>query len=101
MVRHSRTMSQAGERPTWSGTMPKAEEVTGLSVVINAHYRKITKLRALLDGRYNVAFSDVRSAFLPAMRHRVLLNFEAQAENVAADSVLAAIANDVKEKDEK
>src|SRR5262249_27606470 len=36
------------------------------------------KVRALLQGRYNVSFEDVRSVYLPAMRHRVLLNFEAQ-----------------------
>jgi MoxR-like ATPase len=57
-----------------------------------------SKVRALLDGRYNVSFEDVRKVYFPAMRHRVLLNFEAQAENVSTDTVLAAIANDVAEK---
>jgi MoxR-like ATPase len=57
-----------------------------------------SKVRALLDGRYNVSFEDIRNVYLPAMRHRVLLNFEAQAENVSPDSVLAAIANEVKVK---
>ena len=56
------------------------------------------KVRALLEGRFNVSFEDVRKVYFPAMRHRVLLNFEAQAENVTSDSVLAAIVNEVKEK---
>jgi len=56
------------------------------------------KVRALLEGRFNVSFEDVRKVYFPAMRHRVLLNFEAQAENVSSDSVLAAIVNAVKEK---
>ena len=56
------------------------------------------KLRALLEGRFNVGFEDIRNVFLPAMRHRVLMNFEAQAENVASDSVLAAVLAGVKEK---
>jgi MoxR-like ATPase len=56
------------------------------------------KVRALLEGRYNVSFEDIRRGYLPAMRHRVLLNFEAQAENIATDTVLAAILNEVKEK---
>src|SRR5947209_7212622 len=56
------------------------------------------KVRALLEGRFNVGFEDVRKMYLPAMRHRVLLNFEAQAENIASDQVLAAILNEVKEK---
>ncbi len=58
------------------------------------------KVRALLEGRYNVSFEDIRKVFFPAMRHRVLLNFEAQAENVAADTVLAAVLNEVKEKED-
>jgi MoxR-like ATPase len=56
------------------------------------------KVRALLEGRYNVSFEDVRRVYLPSMRHRVLLNFEAQAENISSDTVLAAILNEVKEK---
>jgi len=56
-----------------------------------------SKLRALLEGRFNVSFEDVRKVYLPAMRHRILLNFEAQAENVSPDAVLASILNEVKE----
>ncbi len=56
------------------------------------------KVRALLQGRFNVSFEDVRAVYLPAMRHRVLMNFEAQAENIPSDQVLAAILNEVKEK---
>jgi MoxR-like ATPase len=58
------------------------------------------KVRALLDGRYNVSFEDIRKVFFPAMRHRVLLNFEAQAENISTDTVLATILNEVKEKED-
>jgi MoxR-like ATPase len=57
-----------------------------------------SKVRALLDGRYNVSFEDVRRVFLPAMRHRVLLNFEAQAEGVDPDQVLLDILEKVPEK---
>jgi MoxR-like ATPase len=56
------------------------------------------KVRALLERRYNVSFDDVRRVYLPAVRHRILLNFEAQAENIPPDQVLAAILNEVKEK---
>ncbi len=49
------------------------------------------KVRALLDGRYNVSFEDVRRVYLPAMRHRVILNFEAQAEGIEPDQVLLEI----------
>jgi MoxR-like ATPase len=56
------------------------------------------KVRALLEGRYNVSFEDIRRVYLPSLRHRVLLNFEAQAENIPSDTVLAQILNEVKEK---
>ena len=47
------------------------------------------KVRALLSGRYNVSFDDVRRVYLPAMRHRVILNFEAAAEAIEPDEVLS------------
>jgi MoxR-like ATPase len=56
------------------------------------------KVRALLDARYNVSFEDVRRVYLPAMRHRVILNFEAQAENIDADRVLLEILEKIPEK---
>ena len=56
------------------------------------------KVRALLDGRYNVSFEDIRRVFVPSLRHRVLLNFEAQAEGIESDSVLLNILEKVPEK---
>ena len=58
------------------------------------------KVRALLEGRYNVSFEDVRRVFLPAMRHRILLNFDAQAEGIEADQVLLDVLNHVGERAE-
>ena len=56
------------------------------------------KLRALLEGRFNVSFEDVRRVFLPALRHRVILNFEAQAEGIETDEVLLNILEKLPEK---
>jgi MoxR-like ATPase len=56
------------------------------------------KVRALLEGRYNVSFEDIRRVYLPALRHRILLNFEAQAENIPSDAVLLQTLKEVKEK---
>ena len=56
------------------------------------------KVRALLEGRYNVSFEDIRRVYLPALRHRVLLNFEAQAEGIAPDKVLLDLLDAVPEK---
>ncbi len=49
------------------------------------------KIRALIDGRLNVAFEDVRAVAIPALRHRLLLNFEAEAADVSADAVLTQL----------
>ena len=54
------------------------------------------KITALLDGRYNVSFDDLKRAALPALRHRVILNFEAQAEGMAADDVVKQVVETVK-----
>lgn len=58
------------------------------------------KVRALLEGRYNVSFEDVRRVYLPAMRHRVILNFEAQAEGLDTDRILLDILEKLPEKGE-
>ena len=57
-----------------------------------------SKVRALLEGRYNVSFEDIRKVYLPGLRHRILLNFEAQAENIAPDAILGDVMREVKEK---
>ena len=59
-----------------------------------------SKVRALLEGRYNVSFEDVRRVYLPAMRHRVIPNFEAQAEGIQPDHILLQILDGVSEKAE-
>ncbi len=56
------------------------------------------KVRALLEGRYNVSFEDVRRVYLPALRHRVIPNFEAQAEGIDTDHVLLVILEKLPEK---
>jgi len=53
------------------------------------------KIMALLDGRYNVAYDDLRTAALPALRHRLILNFEAQAEGMGTDAVIGKILEEV------
>ena len=49
------------------------------------------KIHALLDGRFNVAYADVQAVAAPALRHRVILNFEGEAEGINTDSVVRAI----------
>ena len=49
------------------------------------------KVRAMMNERYHVSFDDIAESLLPGMRHRVLLNFEGQAEGTDNDDVLRQI----------
>jgi MoxR-like ATPase len=53
------------------------------------------KVRALTQGRFNVSFDDIQAVATPAMRHRLILNFEAEAEGITTDQVIAQILLDV------
>ncbi|GMU93616.1 MAG: ATPase AAA [Candidatus Hydrogenedentota bacterium] len=53
------------------------------------------KVRALLDGRYNVANDDIGEVALPSLRHRVLLNFEGEAEEIKTDDIILDIVESV------
>jgi MoxR-like ATPase len=64
----------------------------GLQAVILA-----AKIRALLEGRYAVAIDDIRHVAAPALRHRMILNFEGEAEGIEADAIIAEILKSTKE----
>ena len=53
------------------------------------------KIRALLDGRFAPAVADVKAAALPALRHRILLNFEGEAEGVKSDDVIIELLEEL------
>ncbi len=53
------------------------------------------RVRALLDGRTNVAFEDVRGATRPALRHRIIRNFEAEGEGKDPDVILDELLTEV------
>jgi MoxR-like ATPase len=50
-----------------------------------------SKIRALIEGRLNVAYDDVRAVAPPALRHRLILNFDAESSGVTADDVLGQL----------
>ena len=53
------------------------------------------KVRALAQGRFNVSFEDLQAVAQPALRHRLILNFEAEAEGVTTDQIVAQVLKDV------
>jgi MoxR-like ATPase len=63
------------------GSSPRAAQALTLSA----------KCRALLEGRSAVSVDDIRQSALPALRHRIVLNFEAEAEGVTTDAIIENI----------
>jgi MoxR-like ATPase len=53
------------------------------------------KIFALLDGRFNVSVDDIRAAALPALRHRMILNFEGEAEGITTEAAIRTILDSV------
>ena len=54
------------------------------------------KVRALIDGRFAVSSDDIRSCAHDVLRHRVMVNFQGQADGVTPDHVISAVLENVK-----
>ena len=64
----------------------------GLQAIILA-----AKIRALLEGRYAVAIDDVHHVAAPALRHRMIMNFEGEAEGIRTDAIIAEVLHATRE----
>lgn len=53
------------------------------------------KVFALLDRRVNLSFDDIKMALVPALRHRLILNYQAEAEGITADELIAEVRDSV------
>ena len=73
------------------GSSPRGAQAMALS----------SKVAALIDGRYNVGFDDVAAAAYPALRHRILLNFEGDAEGLRTERVIEEVLEQVPRKVEE
>lgn len=52
-----------------------------------------SKVRAIIDGRYAVSFKDIQTIVYPALRHRIMVNFEAGADGVSSDDIIGELIN--------
>ena len=82
---HSECATEAAKKYVRVGASPRAGQA-----LISA-----AKVKALIKGRFNVAFSDIDELAYPVLRHRIKLNFEAIAERVSADDVIKMIVGEV------
>jgi MoxR-like ATPase len=55
------------------------------------------KIQALLDGRFNASIDDIRRVARPALRHRLILNFEGEAEGITTDQVLDEVLAEIRD----
>ncbi|MGI6487426.1 MAG: MoxR family ATPase [Syntrophomonadaceae bacterium] len=55
-----------------------------------------SKVRALMEGRYNVAFEDIEELAYPALRHRFFLNFEGEAEGLTTDDLITEVLSSLR-----
>jgi MoxR-like ATPase len=84
--------------------LPEAAETARRNVRFGASPRAAqamilaAKIHAVLAGRINVAFDDVRRVALPALRHRLILSYEAEAKGMTADRVVAELLASVPER---
>ena len=72
--------------------------VTGASPRACQTIVKTAKAKALMEGRFNVAFDDVRYVAHPALRHRIITNFDALSDGVNADEIIDKIIEDLDSK---
>jgi MoxR-like ATPase len=56
-----------------------------------------SKVRALLEGRFNVSIEDLRAVAYPVLRHRLVLNFDGMADNIAPEGLIDTIIAEVEE----
>jgi len=98
LVRHIARLVRATQ-PDAEEAAPAARQYIRYGAGVRAAQSLVlaAKTWALLAGRNHVSFADLRRAFLPALRHRIVLNFEGEAAGVAADEILARILDHVPE----
>ena len=90
-----------GTHPEGEGSTPVAQKYCRYGASPRGAQALVTagKIYALLDGRYNVSKEDLKKAAKPALRHRIILNFEAEADGVTPDQVVNDVVSHVESTD--
>ena len=87
----SECASQAAKKYVRLGASPRAGQA-----LISA-----AKVKALMNGRFNVSYNDINELAYPVFRHRMKLTFEAIAERVSADAIIKMIVEEVSRRGDK
>jgi len=89
--------------PTQPGCTPSARRLLRYGASVRAAQAMVlaAKVRALMEGRAHVSFADLKQVAHPALRHRIIPSFEAEADGVSADAILDALLAEVPEGSER
>lgn len=69
--------------------------VTGASPRAAQAMIKTARVRAVMEGRFNVSFEDIKAVALPALRHRIITNFEALSNGITPDEILLQMIEEI------
>lgn len=76
----------------WSAYVQYGSGPRGLQSII-----KLAKARALMAGRFHVSIGDIKTVAMPALRHRILISYEGEAEGIDADSLISKLLEKVRQ----
>lgn len=57
----------------------------------------VSRVRAIMEGRFNIAFEDIKKMAYPVLRHRLLLNFDAISDGRSSDSIISELIENIEE----
>lgn len=86
------THQQKDSSDEWASFVQYGSGPRGLQSII-----KLAKARALMAGRLHVSIADIKKVALPTLRHRILLNYEGEAEGIEVDTLIMKLLEDVKQ----
>ena len=86
------TSSKSGPADDWSKYVQYGSGPRGLQSII-----RLAKARALMAGRYHVSIADIKTVAKPALRHRILINYEGEAEGVNVDGLITKLLEEVRQ----
>lgn len=82
----------SGSADDWSKYVQYGSGPRGLQSII-----RLAKARALMAGRYHVSIADIKTVAKPALRHRILINYEGEAEGVDVDGLITKLLEEVRQ----
>lgn len=88
----SATHSRSGSSDDWTNYVQYGSGPRGLQSII-----KLAKARALILGRFHVSIADIKTVAKPALRHRILINYEGEAEGVDVDGLIDKLLEEVQQ----